>query len=660
MTLNVQNKTPCKHRYKIYETNLLEAYKVLQELSKEPQYRTMQIALKDKGLMIDLAEIIDEYVICGVAADLGRCRPELEKKQATPPNLDEIIKLNEPIGVLNTFDDDKRIKKLYENYFSLFILADKVIQNGIETKGRTAFFERYPRIKHAVETVSTNFVKNIGEACQRLKNDWDIIHQYFFASNPAKSKLVKITPTGSDFHKGGKQVLILTFNIDKVEHKLVYKPGDIELDYRLLADTVLVRQNLLHSQELGNQKSIWELLGNQKSIWELTNEFLDDKFKLPTYKILPRSPGSKLDEIFNVSNRLPIEESYGYIEYLSHDPESDPYGKPTEMLVESDWVTSDKGDVEKFYRQWGRILAIAFVFSMSDIHLDNVIVHKRQPHLIDVEIAFTGPMEDVNGTIALRDRIGALHPSAQKSKKSQRKKQKDKTANLIVDFVAAEIVESPSKNYLLLESDGQYKSELISEYIVQLGRGYLEVLRAFNSNKDKLREWLTISDFNKIIARFTPMSTGEFSEILRQVYNPPFSSLNLTINEEPFITKKKEVDTKWERKAETGWPSPRPNYAIFTEEHVFKDYWNCDIPAFYHRLDEVDLLNARGEVVNVKNAPDGQAADHYFPESTLSFVKDSNGKGKLDSLDPIGMTEKFLEKFIPGHEGALSFIKNSS
>jgi hypothetical protein len=650
MTRNIQNKTPCKHRYKIYETNLFEAYNALQDLGI--QSKKMQNALKDQGLMIKLAEIVDEYVICGVSADLGRCRPHLEQKPPTPPNLDNIIKMSDPPkGIQNAFAASKPIEKLYKNYFDWFIYADKVIQNGTEINGRDAFYQRYPRLKHAVETSCTNFVKNIIEACQRLQNDWDTIHQFIFAADPTKSRLVKITPTGSDFHKGGKQVLIFTFKIDNFEHKLIYKPSDVELDYRLLANTTLVRQNPFHTQALGGQKSIWEL----------TNEFLDDAFKLPTYKILPFHSGSKLDQGFtSVFNRLPIENSYGYIEYLSHNPKIIPnFDSANDVPVESDWITSDKKVVEKFYRQWGRILAIGLIFSMSDFHLDNVIVHKLQPHLIDAEIAFTGPMKDVSGTVALMGPSGALLATAAHSPKAKQPRMKDETANLIVFDDGVDDVEfEPSKDKLYLVTNGKAELTLAKNHIPYMGKGFKEVLEAFQKNKDTLIQWLTASDLEKVIARFTPMQTADFAKILRSIYAPKNSSREVSSTEEPLSTIKDKADKKWkEQKVEPGdsWPAPRPNHAIFTDDHALKDFWNCDIPAFYHRLGENALLNARGEVVKLP-AETVIDREHYFPQATLSFVVEKiNSLGNGNS-DPLKRTNDFLlsliDTLVPGPERA--------
>jgi hypothetical protein len=648
MTLNIQNKVPCKLRYKIYESNLLEAYTELQELSKDAQYKAMQLALRDKGLMVDLAEIVDEYVICGVSADLGRCRPELEKNHPIPPNLDKIINLSDKI----VFPKDgpnvnKTSKKLYDNYFNLFILADKVIHEGDEIQGLAAFYKRYPRIKHAVEKLNTHFVRNIDEACQRLQKDWDTIHKYFFASDPAKSKLVKITPTGSDFHKGGKQVLILTFDIDKAEHKLIYKPGDVELDYRLLADTSLVRQNPFHAQELGDQKSIWEL----------TNEFLDDEFKLPTYKILPRNPGSKLDEGFaNMFDKLPIEKSYGYIAYLTHNPESGADGEPTDVSDESDWITLDERDVKKFYRQWGRILALGLMFSMSDFHLDNIIVHKLQPHLIDAEIAFTGPMNNVSGTLALLGPSGGLLPTAAKTPKAKRKRINEKTANLFVFDESVDIsTAKPSKDKLYLVSNGKPEHTLAKNYIPYIGKGFLEVLKAFKENKDTLLRWLSSSDLDRVIARFTPKETADFSKNLRLIYSPVHSSDELSSDRGPLLTIKNEADQDWRDQKGDLWPVPRPNHAIFTDDHAFKDFWNCDIPAFYHRLGDKALLNARGEVVEIPAETVIDRKD-YFPEATLSFVTEKiNSLGDGNSA-PLNRTNDLLlsliDALVPGPERA--------
>ena len=65
------------------------------------------------------------------------------------------------------------------------------------------------------------------------------------------TELKKIKTTGNDFHKGGKQVLILTFQLagpaaggaGKPElGRVVYKPSAVEIDCRIVGDSATVNK----------------------------------------------------------------------------------------------------------------------------------------------------------------------------------------------------------------------------------------------------------------------------------------------------------------------------------------------------------------------------------------------------------------------------------
>ena len=107
--------------------------------------------------------------------------------------------------------------------------------------------KQFPRTYAALDTVTTNFQNCILMACKRITNDWELIGQMLSnagAVGKAKEekptlRLTHIQTTGSDFHKGGQQTLILTFlkqvgDISPEKIKLVYKPGNVELDSRII------------------------------------------------------------------------------------------------------------------------------------------------------------------------------------------------------------------------------------------------------------------------------------------------------------------------------------------------------------------------------------------------------------------------------------------
>src|SRR5262249_51818556 len=136
--------------------------------------------------------------------------------------------------------------------------------------------------------------------------------QITFADRPGSllDKLTAIQSTGSDFHKGGQQVLILTFSIQGATRTLhvVYKPSDLEVDCLIVGDTQAV--NILRPRF------------QQSSLMEMLNSLIQGRqdlglYAFPTYKILPLSPGSLLSP--DHDGTLPIRNSYGYIQFLEYD-----------------------------------------------------------------------------------------------------------------------------------------------------------------------------------------------------------------------------------------------------------------------------------------------------------------------------------------------------
>jgi hypothetical protein len=465
-------------------------------------------------------------------------------------------------------------------------------------------------IRHAVTTVADNFANNIIAACARMAGDWDDICAIFFPGNQP-IELRKITPTGSDFHKGGQLVLILTFNTSAT---LVYKPADVELDYRLIGDTTAVGEKRLEGG---------------RSLSELINDRLPDDDKLPTYRILPRNPGSTLKK--GPNGRLPIESSYGYIEFLTHLPATLAGWRRDRA---SDWVTADETNIKRFYRQWGGLLAMASLYSISDLHVENAIAHGCRPHLIDLEVSFTGPITGIGGTYALQSGSGAL--AGEGVGEGRRVRFNDRTANLEVGDAGAELGKSPTINRLWHSKDGG-SPRLVEprEWVAQIWGGFDTIIGACRQQLPALLTWLNDESVKNTIARFIPYSTGEFKNRLRLLYSPQYCSYLVPVNEHdfarlPFIAWTKSAeDASRERDSNidgealaTQWPSPRPNHAIQTAEHAFADYLKCDVPSYYHRLASRDLLNARGELVAVRMdlTPDNRQT--YFPRSTWGIVKD--------------------------------------
>jgi hypothetical protein len=529
--------------------------------------------------------------------------------------------------------------------------------------GVEAFFRRYPLIRHAVKKSAKNFRDNILLACERLFEDWEHIGNVFFPDNKP-IKLTKIKPSGSDTHKGGKQVLFLTFQL--VNHQtgqLVYKPSDVEMDYRLVGNTDRTRNNY----DLG------ELL----SLTELVNKYirLTGDIQLPTYRILPRSPGSKLTTLWiNGKETLPIEKSYGYIEFLSHNPKHrEEDGKPAEWDGHpGDWVTNNEEDVGRFYCQLGGFMAISSVFSLCDIHHENIIVHDRQPYLIDQENSFAKPIKGLDGCLML----GLVKKDVADRDKPDIPQDRKITMPLQNPIMRGYSRKKRTMNRIWISNSvGQSQLAEPTRYVHCIAAGFAIVLKTLKDHRLEILSWL--NGVKDCVARSVIFPTTEYYKQLDWVYFDVKAADPYTTSyegEEWFTVWKNQALRNYEKVysnleldkdlSETygGWPAIKdangrytaaaPIYVLQQQDNDFFDYINCDIPSYYHRLNSQDLLNARGEKVDIATgAPEhAPGRNTYFPESTWTIIS--------RQLEELGNDQSFSERCSECQRKLQGFLSN--
>jgi hypothetical protein len=138
--------------------------------------------------------------------------------------------------------------------------------------------------------------------------------------------------TGSDFHKGGKQVLILRFDDNGREKKVVYKPSSLMVDSLLFGDD-----------------------GVASTLGEVS-----------TYNIVPMTTDTRPKQ----------DLGYGYMEFI------DTGGAP-----------SGATDVVGVYEGVAANMAMSYYVGLDDVHYENIIVKKGGVQIIDME-ATTGVFND--------------------------------------------------------------------------------------------------------------------------------------------------------------------------------------------------------------------------------------------------------------------------
>jgi hypothetical protein len=474
------------------------------------------------------------------------------------PAIDNILLSGEPETVETPQQKEERRQRIMQR-----VLPDHEDWN----KKREEFYKAHSITKHALRTTVLNFWNNIAQCCGRVLADWGAISNVFFPEQTIQH-LTEIQPTDSDPHKGGKQVLILTFDFTK---KLVYKPSDIEVDC------------LLIGQSDPSNNELRDFFTKTKSLMEIVNESIERQGKLkplPTYKLLPRNPGSQIED-------HQIRNSYGYIEFLTHE-ESDYQIEriQSKKLVGQKQQTRQKQQATKI--AWceaaGQLMALAVTFSLTDMHTGNVIAHRYTPYLIDLETSFTKRVESIQDTEINRpfmeSKCSASSPHCLRMNRQV----------LVVDLFGREV----------------------SSSFVEM----LQLLRSLKESKP-FSSWC--QRLGKVITRVVPFATDSLQKIIDNVYKEPTRPRERLLDQQlrdaieevfPF----QELQSKFEQRIFT-----EPKHLLTTHKQFSEDFKNLDIPVFYHRIGTLYLMNSKGQRVEVVGLQDKR---EYFDKDPFEAIKE--------------------------------------
>src|ERR1044072_8680923 len=137
----------------------------------------------------------------------------------------------------------------YEDYFNEMLFNDNYNANVQRFRGD------YLISDHALVQIAANFQNNIRSCCERVYADRILLRDFYndlYDDTLIIDSLTEIKSSGSDFHKGGQQVLLLTFAIRHRKNgalndiadqlRVVYKPGDLEADCLIVGDSEAVNR----------------------------------------------------------------------------------------------------------------------------------------------------------------------------------------------------------------------------------------------------------------------------------------------------------------------------------------------------------------------------------------------------------------------------------
>ena len=544
-----------------------------------PDYSFVRNALQSANLLQELADILDYFVAPAVDADLTRAF-------AGPPG--------------NAWT--------YAQYFTntIFDANTVTFQNNVQT-----FRNRYPISNHALAQLYANFHGNVLQACQRIIADKALLTQFYkdlYEDDFNLLSLNKIKSTGSDFHKGGKQVLILTFNIvhtvdygppilfapTREELKVVYKPSDLEVDCLIAGDSAVINR-VLATNFMTN--SLFEIYNQRlQTIKTATPAFTGEP--LTTYRILPRNYISA----YNGGAPLPIRDAYGYIQYLDNDLSGTasqvfgyyPFGASDYLIFKS----QNKNTITKsFYRKEGALSALCGSFSLVDMHIENVRVMDYQPYLIDLEISLTAQINNITSTSLLGQHGGITGISIDGQDSSWTVQNANAAGQAYLDRYYPTVY---YQNRLWF-SQVNYRKQTIAvsrRYLLQGYQDGMTVLRACEQNNE-FNAWF--GRLNNVLVRYLPYATPQFKAILTGIYvttlagNNPGAALNATQQEELLNF----LSQQYNNYAQAAYPTADPRFVALTQTECGPDYFYLDIPVFYHRIGTTGLVNSRGADVTI-------------------------------------------------------------
>jgi len=500
---------------------------------------------------------------------------------------------------------------------------------------------------YGIAKVGGNFRRNLTLLCDRLLLDWEDIEILFYQGrkndlgleDTCLKQLKKILTTGSDPHKGGKQAYILTFsavpkqaparapartgppvaadaalgggalgrtntNAINLSHWpdqwLVYKPGDMELDTRIVGCTEIIKARLAGRPEPDWQRKLPDL--SKKSLFECANAD-NPGLDLAVYRLLPRGCASVASREQNLKLRgadegvkhckpVPVQEAYGYIEFLAHRPSwKDLPGASADAIRDSDYITESEDEIKRFYRHHGWMLGLGHLIGMADAHQENARVFKRRLHLIDNEICFK-----IQGPSGFQMMLPQQIESA-RANKNECILYRKKGASIKASFIPDDPTDTSASDaalqgiqeaidYIKSDPQGRVRGWITDPALATtVARITLRATTDFGSNRNA---------FWKIAAPLT--LPGNVDDPASGVHGGPRSTAAGVDVENPPFTWKVYLKAWYDASSDN---DRNPLFAASAPGFDWTCYLNDDYPCHYKRLGSMDVMSARGEPFHI-------------------------------------------------------------
>ncbi len=474
------------------------------------------------------------------------------------------------------------------------------------------FKTRNPMAIMLLQKVFNNYVGNLVECLQRVSADIAALQACFLGGRPIR-RIAKVTASGSDSQRGGKQVLFLDLETDDPDFtRVVYKPSDVEIDFLLVGSNSGAVNDFLVAQKDDPgyprpSQSLFELVNTTLEQSEIDDS--ETSRPLSTYVILPRNPGSRFSP---QQMAPPIRDSYGYLEFLSFAPKppEPPFGTgdtlfdmftshpdETRPPAPRDWIVDDDTEAAACMRNWGRISTLACVMLMRDLHHENRRLRNANPTLIDLEMTGTGKFKNSSESGLFLQ----INQNAHSSRGEQVIRfSKDLTGPVTIEKRAGIPVWGLDQLYLSTADGrpGRYWRFDTNDALADIRQGMLDVFDVLNPAA--LKSWLTKVGMGQVIVRFLSLqSFNEFiEEMLRDLvanHTPlptPEAAMEAYVGEQLKIEQKDQI-VQW---VQSDFPRQMKERAFVfeTPEGVGEDLLNLDLPRFYRRMNGRTILNSSG------------------------------------------------------------------
>ncbi|MEM7391072.1 MAG: hypothetical protein AAF492_01890, partial [Verrucomicrobiota bacterium] len=273
-------------------------------------------------------------------------------------------------------------------------------------------------------------------------------------------------------------------------------------------------------------------------------------------------------------------------------------------------------------------------FRITDRHADNVVVHDRQPYLTDLQTSFRSAVVG-RANVDLEDRGLAEFETGGAVPDFDPEKRKRVLRNLAFN-------KRQGRNRLIDEAGRTVRKD---RYPEALERGYDVTMALFKSRKQVFSGLLDQKPYHDAVARALPMATERmknfhdwmyvkncayFSEAIEGLEDPDRKIDALAGAPEQHLSKlfKAQIDHAVNRLADPSTSEERePEYPVHFPAHAPMDVFEGEVPSFYHRVCERDLLNARGRPVVIpgvdgERRPDVSGGGPYFSESAVEAIRD--------------------------------------